>query len=470
MLTNARPTAADFRSLVSLAVPIVAVWVGIMLMGVVDAIMVGHYSSEALAATALGNFYFFTVAVFAMGVLFVLDPLVSQAVGARDTAAITRAVHRGFALSVVLGVPLLGLLFVVGPVLRALRQPADVVPGATTYVLVVSASLLPLLLFTVLRQTLQAMQRVAPIVVATAVANVINAALNWVLIYGHLGLPSLGIFGAALATTLSRFALVALLIVFAWQHLWPHVRGWTFAALAWAPLRSMLRIGLPIGVQQELEVSAFSFMMVVMGWLGTTALAAHQVAINLASLTFMVPLGVGSAAAVLVGQAVGARDEPRARRAAAAALVCGVGFMTLSALTFLSIPTVLASVYTSSRPVLTLAAMLIPIAGVFQVFDGLQVVSLGVLRGVADTRTPMAISLIGYWLLGMPTGLWLAFRTDLGPLGVWWGSVVGLASVGILLLIRVRVRLARAMPRVHVDVPVEEPALAASDYELGTRS
>jgi len=460
MLTNARPTTADFRALISLAIPIVAVWVGIMLMGVVDAIMVGRYSPQALAAAALGNFYFFTVAVFAMGVLFVLDPLVSQAVGARDTPAITRAVHRGFALSVALGVPLLGLLFLVSPVLRALRQPADVVPGATTYVLVTSASLLPLLLFTVLRQTLQAMERVAPIVIATAVANVINAALNWVLIYGHLGSPSLGIFGAALATTVSRFALVALLIFFAWKDLWPHVRGWTLAALEWAPLQSMLRIGAPIGVQQELEVAAFSFMMVVMGWLGTTALAAHQVAINLASLTFMVPLGVGSAGAVLVGQAVGARDEARARRAAAAALVCGVGFMVISALTFLSIPSVLASAYTSDRAVLTLAAMLIPIAGVFQVFDGLQVVSLGVLRGVADTRTPMAISLIGYWMLGMPVGLWLAFRTELGPLGVWWGSVVGLASVGILLLIRVRVRLARALPRVHVDAPAEEAELA----------
>jgi MATE family multidrug resistance protein len=460
MLRNARPTRADFRALISLAVPIVAVWVGIMLMGVVDAVMVGHYSPQALAAAALGNFYFFTVAVFAMGVLFVLDPLVSQAVGAGDTPAITRAVHRGFALSVALGIPLLGPLLFVAPVLRALRQPADVIPGATTYVLVTAASLLPLLLFTVLRQTMQAMARVAPIVIAIAVANVINAVLNWVLIYGHLGARPLGIFGAALATTVSRFALVALLIFLAWKDLWPHVRGWTLAALEWAPLRSMLRIGAPIGVQQVLEVAAFSFMMIVMGWLGTTALAAHQVAINLASLTFMVPLGVGSAAAVLVGQAIGARDEARARRAAAAALICGVGFMVLSAATFLLIPAALASLYTSDRAVLTLAAMLIPIAGVFQVFDGLQVVSLGVLRGVADTRTPMAIALIGYWLLGMPAGLWLAFRTDLGPRGVWWGAVVGLASVGILLLIRVRVRLARTMARVHVDVPVEEPALA----------
>jgi MATE family multidrug resistance protein len=142
--------------------------------------------------------------------------------------------------------------------------------------------------------------------------------------------------------------------------------------------------------------------------------------------------------------------------------MCGVGFMVLSAAMFLSMPTVLASLYTSDRAVLTLAAMLIPIAGVFQVFDGLQVVSLGVLRGVADTRTPMAIALIGYWLLGMPVGLWLAFRTGLGPLGVWWGAVVGLASVGILLLIRVRVRLARTMARVHVDVPAEESLVPSS--------
>jgi MATE family multidrug resistance protein len=458
-----RPTRADFRALIRLAVPIVAVWVGIMLMGVVDSIMAGHYSAQALAAIAIGNFYYFSVFVFAAGILFSLDPLVSQAVGANDPEEIATALERGLLLSVLLSVATIPLLLAAAPVLRALRQPAELVPGASLYVLIVATSTLPLLVFTAVRQTLQAMERVAPIVLATVVANVVNVLLNWVLIFGKLGVPTLGIRGAAIATALSRIVLVVALVALAWRDLRPYLRKWTRQTLAWRPLRQMLRIGLPIGVQQELEVTAFSFMLILVGLMGTTAVAAHQVTINLASLTFMVPLGVGGAAAVLVGQAVGAGDEPAARRAAAAALVCGVGFMVLSATAFLTIPRVLASVYTTDAAAVALAASLIPIAGVFQVFDGLQVVSLGVLRGVADTRTPMLISLLGYWLMGMPVGVWLAFRAGLGPHGVWWGSVVGLASVSLLLLWRLRTRLRRRLARVHVEPPgAPAPAVAVA--------
>lgn len=452
MFAANKPTRADFRELVGLAIPIVAVWVGIMLMGVVDSIMAGRYSAQALASVAVGNFYFFSVFVFAAGVLFSLDPLVAQAVGAGDRDAITLALERGLVLSVLLTVVTIPPLLLAGSVLRALKQPAEVIPGATLYVTIVGTSVLPLLVFTAIRQTLQAMERVAPIVVATVVANLINALLNWALIFGRLGFPSLGIRGAAIATTVSRLVLTGALVLLAWPHLRPYLRRWSRATLEWAPLARMLRIGLPIGVQQELEVTAFSFMLLVVGWMGTTALAAHQIAINLASITFMVPLGIGGAAAVVVGQRVGAHDESGARRAAVAALICGVGFMTLSAAAFLTVPRILASLYTTNAAVLALAALLIPIAGVFQVFDGVQVVSIGALRGVADTRTPMLIALIGFWLAGMPAGLWLAFRAGLGPQGIWWGSVVGLATVALLLLWRVRARFSRELRRVTVDV------------------
>ena len=457
-----KPTRADFRELISLATPIVAVWVGIMLMGVVDSIMVGRYSAQALASVAIGNFYFFSVFVLAGGILFALDPLVAQAVGAKDPPAITIALERGLVLSVLLAVAMIPLLLAGGPVLRALRQPADVVPGATLYVLVVGTSMLPLLVFTALRQTLQAMEIVAPIVVATAIANVINAILNWALIFGHLGFPSMGIRGAAISTAVSRVVLTIALLVLGWRFLKPYLRTWSRNSLEWAPLARMLRIGIPIGIQQELEVLAFSFMLLMVGWIGTTAVAGHQVAINLASMTFMVPLGIGAATAVVVGQRVGAGDDGAARRAAGAGLICGVGFMTLSAAVFLTIPHALASIYTNDPAVLALAVALIPIAGVFQVFDGLQVVSLGALRGIADTRTPMLIALLGYWVLGMPVGAWLAFRAGMGPQGVWWGSVVGLASVGLLLVWRVRNRFSRHMSRITVEPGSEpEPAGAA---------
>ncbi len=455
-----KPTRADFRELIGLATPIVAVWVGIMLMGVVDSIMVGRYSAQALASVAIGNFYFFSVFVLAGGMLFALDPLVAQAVGANDRPAISVALERGLVLSVLLAIATIPLLLAGGPVLRALRQPADVIPGATLYVLVVGTSMLPLLVFTAIRQTLQAMEIVAPIVAAIAVANVVNALLNWTLIFGNLGFPSMGIRGAAVSTALSRVVVTILLLLFAWRKLKPYLRKWSRASLEWAPLAKMLRIGIPIGIQQELEVLAFSFMLLMVGWMGTTAVAGHQVAINLASMTFMVPLGIGAATAVVVGQRVGAGDDPAARRAAAAGIICGVGFMTVSAAVFLTMPRALASIYTSDPSVLALAVVLIPIAGVFQVFDGLQVVSLGALRGIADTRTPMLIALLGYWVLGMPIGVWLAFRVGMGPPGVWWGSVVGLASVGLLLLWRVRNRFSRHMSRVVIE-PVVEPVVAA---------
>jgi MATE family multidrug resistance protein len=201
----------------------------------------------------------------------------------------------------------------------------------------------------------------------------------------------------------------------------------------------------------QLEYGVFAVVGVMMGWLGTTELAGHQVALNLASLTFMVPLGVSAAAAVLVGHAVGRGDAAEARRAAAAALVCGVGFMAMSALIMLTLPGALARVYTTDDAVAALAAGLIPIAGVFQVFDGTQVVAIGILRGVADTRTPMLVNILGYWLVGLPVSAAVGLRLGHGPRGLWWGLTVGLMLVAVVLLWRVRRRLAGKVERVRID-------------------
>jgi MATE family multidrug resistance protein len=218
-----------------------------------------------------------------------------------------------------------------------------------------------------------------------------------------------------------------------------------------APLVRTLGLGTPIGIQFQLEFAAFGVIAVLMGVMGTVEMAAHQVAINLASLTFMVPLGVSAAAAVRVGNAVGRTDGGAARRAASAALACGAGFMAVTALLFLALPSQLAGAYTSESHVLSLAATLIPIAGVFQVFDGLQVVSSGVLRGLGDTRTPMIVNLLGFWLVGVPISLGLAFVLDRGPTGLWWGFVFGLGAVAVLLLARIASRLSRPVARFLVD-------------------
>ena len=445
------PTGREFREVLNLALPVAAVQVGMMAMGVVDTVMVGHYSARDLAAVALGNLYFFTAAVFPMGVLMALDPVVSQAVGAGDQPAVGRALQRGGLLALVLGVPGALALLPGEYLLQLLGQPPEVVPVAAGYALAAIPGLFPFLAFIVFRQTLQAMGRVAPIVVTILMANLLNLVLNWVLIFGRLGFPELGAVGSGWASSLSRWAMFLGLLVFSWPLLKGYVRPIRPEVLQIRPLMRMLRLGSPIGIQFGLEYGAFGTTGLLMGWLGTVAMAGHQVALNLASLTFMVPLGISQATAVLVGQGVG-REKPRsARRAAGAGLLLGVVFMGATAVAFLLFPGFLARIYSSDSAVLGLAVTLIPLAGVFQVFDGLQVVASGVLRGVGDTRSPMVLNLLGFWCIGMPVGLWLGFGASMGPRGLWWGLVLGLASVAILLLLRVRVRMSRSLRRIVID-------------------
>jgi multidrug resistance protein, MATE family len=451
---HARTLRGEARALATLAVPVVVVQVGMMAMGVVDTMMIGRVSATALAAVALGHLYFFIIASFGMGTLMALDPIVSQAMGAGDELAVRRGMQRGLVLAVCLTIPMTIVLLSAEPVLSVLRQPPGVVPIAAGYVHASILGMLPFLVFTVLRQSLQAMKRMAPIVWTIIGANLANVLLNWMLVYGRLGAPELGAVGTGWASSLSRVLMAAVLAALSWRSLRAYLLPPRRDALALAPLVRMLRIGTPIGAQFMLEGGAFTVVALLMGVLGPIEVAAHHVALNMAALTFMVPLGIGAAATVLVGHAVGRGDVEDARGASKAAIVLGVGFMASMAVIMLSAPMLLARAYTNDAAVLALAAVLIPIAGVFQVFDGLQVVSIGLLRGLGDTRTPLIVNVLGFWLLGMPVSLWLAFRLNYGPRGLWWGLVVGLAVVALALLWRVRIRLREEVRRLVID---EEP-------------
>lgn len=434
-----------------LALPVVVAQVGLMLMGVVDTLMVGRVSATALAAVALGNLYVFTIIVPGQGTLMVLDPVVAQAVGARDAEGVARGVQRGLVLAVFLTLITSVVLLPVERMLLLMHQPAPLVPIATSYVLISIPGIFPFLAFIVLRQSLQALGEMRVMIAVIVVANVCNAFLNWVLVYGHLGSPAMGAPGSAWATCISRWLMAVLLLAFGWRSLHSSLVPWRRETLHLTPLVAMLRMGIPIGLQQLLEYGAFAAIGILMGVLGTREMAAHQIAINLASLTFMVPLGVGAAAAVRVGHAAGAADGDAARESARAALICGVGFMICSALIFLLMPRAIAALYTGDEPVLMLAAMLIPIAGVFQVFDGLQAVAGGILRGLGDTRVPFLINLAGFWLVGLPVSVGLGFYTSLGARGLWWGFVAGLVMVSMLGLLRVRHQLRGPIARTHVE-------------------
>jgi len=451
-----RPTRVDVRELLNLAIPIVVIQVGMMLLGVVDTIMVGHVSPAALAAVALGNLYTFGLSIFGLGVLLSLDPIVAQALGAKDEVAVSRALQRGLLISLVLTVPTSLVLLTVDPVLTLVRQPAEVVPYAAGYVYRVLPGVWPFFAFVVLRQTLQAHHRTGPIMVTIVVANLINVGLNYAWIFGHFGFPAMGVLGSAWATLVSRWLMAGMLLVLGWRYLHPYLRRLAPQVFDVAAIGRMLRLGAPIGTQMLFEWGAFGTVALLMGWLGTVQVAAHQVAINLASLTFMVPLGVSSAAAVVVGHAVGRDDPDGVRRSSFAALMVGAGFMSLTAIIFFSIPGFLAGMYTTDPGVLQLAVLLLPIAGVFQVFDGVQVVSIGLLRGLGDTRIPMLTSILGFWCLGIPVSLWLAFGRDMGAVGLWWGLVVGLAAVALFLVIRIKHREERDLARIIIDERPEE--------------
>ena len=456
VVARALPTGEESRALLRLALPVVVVQVGIMAMGVVDTIMVGHLSATALAAVALGNLYFFGCAILGMGALMGLDPVVAQALGAGDHPAVARGVQRGLILGALLSIPAAAALMFGEQALRGMGQPAEVVPFAGSYARWTAPGVLPLYLFVVLRQSLQALRAMRPIIICIVAGNIINVVLNWVLIYGHLGAPALGVTGAAISTTIGRWALPFILLGLAWHQLGPALRPLRRESLELSPLGRMFRLGLPIGIQTALEFTAFGAVGLMMGRLGTIPVAAHQVAINLASLTFKVPLGVGQAAAVLVGHAIGAADQSGARRAARASVVYGVGFMALTSMVFLLIPTQLAELYTNDVATIALAAALLPVAGVFQLFDGTQAVTAGILRGAGDTRVPMLINLGGFWLFGIPLSLLLGFRTSMGPVGLWWGLAAALAIVAAILTFRVNSLLRRTITRVMIEqVPAD---------------
>lgn len=423
-----------------LAAPVALVQLGMMLMGVVDTLMLGRLSATALAAGALGHICTAFLLMLGVGILSALDPLVSQAYGAGDREAVGAHLQRGIVLAVAVSIPFGLFLWDTQGMLRAFGQPEAVVVNAAAYARAIIWGLPAYYLFVAFRQPLQAMSVVRQAAAAIVFGNLLNLALNWLLIFGHLGFPAMGVRGSAYSTSIARWGMFFWLLLASRRHLAPYWSGFNAAAVDLKRYLRLLRIGLPIGFHQSIEVLLFSAVALLMGRMGVAALAGHQIAINLASLSFMVPLGISGAAATRVGNAIGRGDMPGARRAAMASLLLGAGVMVVFATIFAVFPEPLARLYTQDVPTLAMAAALLPIAAVFQVFDGVQVVGTGVLRGAADTAFPAVLALLGFWAVGLPSGWLLGFRFSQGATGLWWGLTVGLAAVALLLLARIAAR------------------------------
>ncbi len=420
----------------TLAIPVVLAELGWVTMGLVDTLMVGGLGPEAIGAVGMGTSLFMGVCIFAMGLLLGLDTLVAQSFGAGRLDECHRWLAHGVVLSLVLTAPVMLVLRLLSSALGAWGLNPVVLGLLRPYLDALTWSVLPLLLYASFRRYLQGMGAVRPVMVALITANLVNLFFNWVLIYGTLGAPKMGVNGSAWATVIARIGMAGVLFVVILLRERGRRPGLfaTPVRIEIARMRRLLALGLPAASQVTLEVGVFAAATALAGRLTATSLAAHQIAINIIAFTFMVPLGVASAGAVRVGHAVGRLDGDGAVRSGWTALLFGTFFMSCAAVVFLLAPRRLIGAFTPDAGVIQAGVSLLFVGALFQLFDGVQGVATGVLRGLGDTRTPMLWNLAAHWFIGLPIGYALCFVAGYGVIGLWWGLSLGLAICGVALL------------------------------------
>ena len=448
---------AELRAMVVLAVPVVLSELGWMAQGVVDTIMVGKLGPAAIGAVALGNAVCYTPSLFGIGLLLGLDTLVSQSYGRKDYDGCHRWLAQGIYLALIITPPIMLSIWLASYGYARFGIVGAVAGPAASYLRILNWSTLPLLIYGASRRYLQGVGQVRVVTVTFIGANLFNWLGNWMLIYGHWGVPKMGVDGSALSTVIARLFMGLALLGFAWRY--ERKRGHPLFRHWAGPHRDMLkqlvRLGAPAAGQIVAEVGAWNLATLAAGWLTPVALATHQIALNYAALTYMVPLGVSAAAAVSVGHAVGAGDPARARRAGWLALALGTGFMLLAAVVFLVVPRPLIALYTTDAQVMAVGPALLLLAAAFQIFDGIQTVSTGALRGLGETRAPMIANLIGYWFVGLPLGITLCFILKWGIYGLWIGLTTALIIIATTLLLRWRRDAARlvSVPHAAGNIP-----------------
>ncbi|MBX0288971.1 MATE family efflux transporter [Hymenobacter sp. HSC-4F20] len=441
-----------------LAYPVMFSQLGHVLVNVCDSMIVGQTGKVALAAVSLSVSVTTVVMVLGMGLTMGITPLVAAADGRRDVPALGRLLVNGVWLSAGAGVVLALCGLVVPPLLPYLNQPAEVVALAAPWVRVMFLSLLPLMLFQGFKQFAEGLGLTRQAMLLSVQANVLNAVLCYGLVFGRLGLPELGMMGAAWATLVARVLMAGLMAgyVLRARRLLPYREAAARTLRPDAPgLRRLTGLGAPIGVQMMFEMGAFSFSAIMIGWLGATDLAAHQIAINVASVTYMAASGIAAAATIRVGKHRGLQDAHGARQAGLAAYLLTFLFMSLMGVLLVLGRHTIPLYYNHDPAVVAQAASLLLIAAAFQVSDGLQVVGLGALRGLEDVKVPSVVALLAYWAAALPLGYVLGFHLGWGATGVWVGLLTGLTLVAGVLLLRFRRR------PVLTAAPVNEATLAA---------
>jgi multidrug resistance protein, MATE family len=422
----------------SLAVPVMLSQLGQVLVGVADSMMVGRLGAEPLAAASLANSIFFVALMFGIGVSMAITPLVAMEDGKNKPKKISRLFNHGFIINMATGTMLFLIIVMSSPLLHHLNQPKEVVVLAIPYLAIITFSMLPFMFFQTFKQLAEGLSQTKQAMYITLFCNGINVFLNWVLIYGNLGFPAMGLNGAGWATLISRLMMAAIIFYYVWNsnRYKPYSLKMGIKKLSFPMITKMLKIGVPTGFQFIFEVGAFSTAAIMMGWISVNALAAHQIAINLASVSYMMASGLSIAAMIRVGNQLGRNDIRTLRDAGFTVFIMVAIFMSVSAVIFIVFREFLPSLYINDVEVIKMSATLLVIAGLFQLSDGIQVVGLGALRGMSDVRIPTIVTLVAYWIIGLPLGYVFAFVLGMNEVGIWYGLLIGLTVTGILLLFR----------------------------------
>ena len=432
---------SEVRATVAVAGPLAAANLAQMAMGFTNTVMVGSLESAALAAAGLGASLYFTVALVCSGILTAVAPPAAHAIGAGDNHRAGRVTGAGLVLAALLAVPVVAVLLAANRLLVVLGYEPALAAEIGRFLGAIAWAAPGFLGFAVLRSFLVAASHSRTVMIALILGIPMNAGLNWILIFGHLGAPGLGIAGSGCATAIIQWLMFTGIGIYALAapslaeyRMRPSLRGWN-------EIGRILRLGLPIGGILGLEIGVFATTGILRGLLGADALGAHQLVMNCISVVFMVPLGIAQAATVRVAVALGSRAPVAARRAGIVALALGVAYMAIMAGVLLAAPRAIAKIYVdidapANRGLVVIALYLLAIAALFQIFDGVQAIAAGALRGYRDTAVPLLIAVVGYWGIGFTGGWLLAFPAGYGPIGLWSGLAMGLAAVALMLTLR----------------------------------
>lgn len=433
--------SAHVRALLALGLPLIGGHLAQFAIGLTDAVMLGWYGVEALAAITLAGTYFFVLFLMGSGFAWAVMPMVAAFAAEEDETSLRRVTRMGLWLSAVFAAASMPLLWFSEPILLALGQDAGVAADAADYLRVAGWGIFPALLVMVIKSYLAAMERTQIVLWTLVVAALVNGAANWALIFGNWGAPELGLTGAAIASILTQGVSLLGVVIYAVVVLPQHNLFRRLWRPDWEMFVRVFRLGLPIGLTNLSEVSLFAASAMMMGWLGTVPLAAHGVAVQLASAAFMIHLGLSNAATVRAGTAFGLGDRVQMARGGHAVIGLSLAAALVTITAFLAFPEPLIAIFLedgdpAAPEIIATGIGLLAVAALFQLVDGAQVIALGLLRGVQDTRQPMIIAAVSYWAVGMPASYILGFPLGLGGLGIWLGLVAGLACAGVLLMAR----------------------------------